>query len=45
MDVSDLAIFYGLNIDGIICVKQIDLGLARTLNKYILKFYKNGLRL
>ena len=33
-EVSNLAIFYGSNIDGIVCVKQIDLGLARTLNKY-----------
>ena len=36
--------FYGSHIDGIICVKKIDLGLARTLEK-ILKFCKNELRL
>ena len=31
MDASNLVIFYGSHIDGIICVKQIGLGLARTL--------------
>ena len=29
-----LASFYGSDIDGIICVRQIGLGLARTLKKY-----------
>jgi hypothetical protein len=33
-DTSNLATFYGLHIDGIVCVKQIGLGLARTLKKY-----------
>ena len=37
-DASNLAIFHGLNIDEIVCVKQIGLGLART-------FYKNELKL
>ena len=30
----NLASFYGSHIDGIVCVKQIDLGSARTLNKH-----------
>ena len=29
-DESNLASFYDSHIDGIVCVKQIDLGLART---------------
>ena len=33
-DASNLGSFYGSHIDRIICVKQIGLGLARTLNKY-----------
>ena len=33
-DVLHLASFYGSHIDGIVCVKQIDLGSARTLKKY-----------
>ena len=33
-DVSNLAFFDGLHIDGIVCVKQIGLGSARTLKKY-----------
>ena len=31
---SNLASFYGSHIDGIVYVKQISLGLARTLKKY-----------
>ena len=31
---SNLDSFYGSHIDGILCVKQIDFGSARTLNKY-----------
>ena len=31
---SNTAIFYGSYIDGIVCVEQIDMGSARTLNKY-----------
>ena len=33
-DASNLASFYGSHIDVIVCVKQIDLGSARTLKKY-----------
>ena len=33
-DASNIASFYGSHIDGIVCVKQIGLGLARTLKKY-----------
>ena len=41
MDASNLAYFYGSHIDGIICVKQIDLGSALSKDiKKILKFYK-----
>ena len=32
-DVSNLASFYGSHINGIVCVKQIGLGFARTLKK------------
>ena len=32
--VKDASNFYGSHFDGIVCVKQIDLGSARTLNKY-----------
>ena len=43
---SNLASFYDSHIDGIICVKQIDLGLAKTLDIIErLKFNKNELRL
>ena len=34
-DALNLASFYDSHIDGIICVKQIGLGLARTLKKYL----------
>jgi hypothetical protein len=30
-DASNLASFYGSHIDGVVCLKQIGLGLARTL--------------
>ena len=43
LDVSNFA-FYGSHIDGIVCVKQIDLGVGKDI-KEILKFYKNELRL
>ena len=33
-DASNIAIFYGSHIDGIVCVEQIDMGSARTLNEY-----------
>ena len=39
-DASNLASFYGSHIDGMVCVKQIDLRSARTS-----KFYKNELTL
>ena len=31
---SNLVSFHGSHIDGIVCVKQIGLGSARTLKKY-----------
>ena len=33
-DASNLASFYGSHIDGMVCVKQIGSGSARTLKKY-----------
>ena len=45
MNASNLASFYGSNIDGIVCGKQIDLarlGAGKDI-KEILKFYKNEL--
>ena len=33
-DASNIAIFYGSHIDGIVCVKQMDMGLARKIKKY-----------
>ena len=33
-DASNLASFYGSHIDGVVCVKHIDLGSAKTLKKY-----------
>ena len=42
---SNLASFYGSRIDGIVCVKQIGLGLANKDIKEILKFHKNELKL
>ena len=33
-DASNLAYFYGSHIDGIVCVKQIGMGSARTLEKH-----------
>ena len=34
-DASNLASFYGSHIDGMVCVKQIDLGSKRTLKIYL----------
>ena len=34
MPQTEICILYGPNIDGIVCVRQIDLGSARPLNKY-----------
>ena len=34
-DASNLASFYGSQVDGMVYVKQIDLGSARTLKKYL----------
>ena len=44
MDAPNLASFYGSHIDGIVCVKLIDLWSVKDI-KEILKFYKNELRL
>ena len=43
-DASNIAIFYGSHIDGIVCEEQIDLRVGKDI-KEILKFYKNELRL
>ena len=44
MDASNIAIFYGSHIDGIVFEEQIDLRVGKDI-KEILKFYKNELRL
>ena len=36
-DAKTLASFHGSHIDGIVCVKQIDFGSARTLKKNFIK--------
>ena len=38
-DASNLASFYSSHIDGIICVEQIGLGLARILKKYAITLF------
>ena len=44
-DASNSASFYGSQINGVVCVKQIGLGLARQDIKELLKFHKNELKL